>query len=79
MKEIIERFKNLFREKFNVIITLLLLIVGLNIYSLTCIHNDYIKIKKRIDFRYFNTTRSLEDIHNVEINTLNGELKPFRH
>ena len=79
MKEIIERFKNLFREKIDVIITLLLLLVGLNIYSLTCINNGYIKIKKRIDFRYFNTTRSLQDIHNVEINTLNGELKPFRH
>ena len=79
MNEILERFKNLFREKANVILAFLLVLVGLNIYTLVCIHNDYIKIKKRIDFRYFNTTKSLEDIHKVEINTYNGEIKPVRN
>ncbi len=33
------------------------------------------KSRKRTDFRYFNITRSLEEIHNVKIDTHNGELK----
>ena len=33
------------------------------------------KVEKKVDFRYFNTTRSLEDIHGVEINTKNGKLE----
>lgn len=32
------------------------------------------KTEKKVDFRYFNTTKSLEKIHNVEINTQNGRL-----
>ena len=31
--------------------------------------------EKKVDFRYFNITRSLEDIYNLKINTLNGEIK----
>lgn len=33
------------------------------------------KTKDRVDYRYFNTTTSLEQIHNVKIDTHNGELK----
>lgn len=33
------------------------------------------KTKDRVDFRYFNTTKSLEEIHNVKIDTRTGELK----
>lgn len=29
-------------------------------------------VKKKIDHRYFNLTNSLQDIHNVEIETLHG-------
>ncbi len=37
--------------------------------------NEEIKdIKKKVHFRYFNLTRSLEDIHNVKINTENGHV-----
>lgn len=32
------------------------------------------KAEKKVDFRYFNTTRSLERIHNVEIDTKDGRL-----
>lgn len=32
-------------------------------------------VEDKVDFRYFNTTKSLEKIHNVEINTKTGELK----
>ena len=60
--------KSLFREKLNIVICLLVCILCLNLYG-------YNKIKKKIDHRYFNTTTSLEQIHDVDINTSNGELK----
>lgn len=34
-----------------------------------------IKLEKKVDFRYFNLTRSLEDIHNVKIETHKGHLE----
>lgn len=44
-----------------------------------CMYNLYQRldtleknVNTKIDHRYFNTTRSLEDIHNVRIDTLNG-------
>ncbi len=33
------------------------------------------KVDKKVDFRYFNTTTSLEEIHHVKIDTRTGELK----
>lgn len=33
------------------------------------------KLKTQVDFRYFNTTRSLEDIHNVRIDTHYGDVR----
>ncbi|MDR1013099.1 MAG: hypothetical protein LBL38_02410 [Lactobacillales bacterium] len=37
--------------------------------------NSIKKAEKKVDFRYFNTTRTLEEIHHVKIDTKNGELK----
>lgn len=54
----------------------ILLVVGisaifmLQIYTLTKLDG----IKRKIDHRYFNLTNSLEDIHNVEIETLHGRI-----
>lgn len=36
---------------------------------------SHVDIKKKIDHRYFNLSRTLEEIHEVKINTKNGELK----
>lgn len=36
------------------------------------------EVNKKVDFRYFNTTRSLEDIHNIKIDTRSGEIK-YKH
>lgn len=33
------------------------------------------KLEKKVDFRYFNTTHSLEEIHDIRIDTLNGSLR----
>ena len=35
------------------------------------------KLEKKVDFRYFNITRSLSDIHKVEIDTKNGKIIPI--
>lgn len=37
-------------------------------------HTAIIKCEKKTDFRYFNTTRSLEDIYSVRINTKDGTI-----
>lgn len=63
--------KNLFREKINIVIFLLVLILCFNVYG-------YIKIKKKIDHRYFNTTTTLEQLFDVRINTYDGELKQIQ-
>lgn len=60
--------KNIFREKINLIILLLFLILIFNVYA-------FVKIKNKIDHRYFNTTTTIEEIFDVKINTLNGEIK----
>lgn len=32
-------------------------------------------VRKRVDYRYFNMTRTFEDLYKIKINTLDGELK----
>lgn len=79
MEEISKAIKNLFREKINLVITLLILIFSFNIYEYVQSINNYVRIRKKIDHRYFNITKTIEDIYNIEINTLNGEIKKYRN
>lgn len=71
--------KGLLCEKMNFIIILFIINICIslhNYYNLNSkIDNATLLIKKRIDFRYFNTTRTLEAIFNVRVNTLDGELR----
>lgn len=77
--ELTTGIKSLFREKMNFAILLLIANLCFSIYSYNDltnkIDNSTTVIKKKVDHRYFNTTTSLEEIHNVKINTYNGELK----
>lgn len=72
--------KKMFREKINIVIFLAILALGFNIYSYVdikdSINESTTLIKKKVDHRYFNTTKTLEQINNVDVNTYNGELKP---
>ncbi len=72
--------KKMFREKINIVIFLVILSLGFNVYSYVDIKGSITEnttlIKKKIDYRYFNTTKTLEQIHNVDVNTYNDELKP---
>lgn len=79
MEEFTKIIKNLFREKINIVIALLVTILAVNVFEFKYNTDNYIKINKKVDFRYFNLNRSLEDIHNIEINTLNGEIKNTKH
>lgn len=78
MEEFTKIFKNLFREKINIVIALLVSILAINIYQIVLESHNYIKVRKRIDYRYFNSTKTLEELNNVEINTYNGEIKKYR-
>lgn len=57
---------------------LLILFIGFVVYqvqiNLTII-NQIEQTEKKVDFRYFNTTRSLENLHNVEIDTKDGRIR----
>lgn len=77
--ELTTGIKDLFREKINLVIFLLIANLCVSIYGYTTINanitNSTVAIKKKVDHRYFNTTTSLEEIHNVKIDTYKGELK----
>lgn len=66
--ELITGLKNIFREKINLVILLLFLILIFNVYA-------FVKIKNKVEHRYFNTTTTIEELFDVKINTLNGEIK----
>lgn len=77
-EEELKRIKKLNREKSNIIIGLLSAILVINICQFIYEIKSDIGLHKKIDFRYFNTTRSLEDIHQVSIDTKDGKIK-FNH
>lgn len=62
------------------------IIFGIVLIGLECYHvrthgkimQKIEKTEKKVDFRYFNTTKSLEYIHNIEIDTKTGAIKPTR-
>lgn len=58
----------LLKDKINIVIFLLII-------NLIFIGYSFVKINNKIDHRYFNTTTTIEQIHNVRVNTYNGELK----
>lgn len=56
---------------------LLILVIGLIFYQVDSnkrILTKIEKVEKKVDFRYFNTIKSLEDIYNVEIETHQGRV-----
>lgn len=68
--------KRLMKNKFNRIY--LLQIFCIILMLITSISNSLAikKTERNVDFRYFNQTRTLETLYNVDINTLNGDVTP---
>lgn len=79
LMELNTELRKMFRDKLNFVILLLVILFGVNVYEYISLNNKItqanIEIKKKVDFRYFNTTKTLEELNNVDIDTLNGELK----
>lgn len=79
LMELNTELRKMFRDKLNFVILLLVILLGVNVYGYISLNNKItqanIEIKKKVDFRDFNTTKTLEELNNVDIDTLNGELK----
>lgn len=70
--------KRYFKSRIGKLYILLYIILALNLsFTIFCVHH-FAKIEKKIDHRYFNTTRTLEDIHGVNINTFDGKIIEHR-
>lgn len=74
----IKRFiKYIQKRSYLIECIILILLAGFIIYQVNTnkiLLSRIEKTEKKVDFRYFNTTRSLEDIHNVEIETRQGRV-----
>jgi len=69
------KVKNLLRKGNNLIVFLLILNLILGIHNSIFMNMKFIQLRKKVDHRYFNITRTLGEIYDVKINTYDGELK----
>lgn len=74
----VKSFVKYIQSRNYVIECVILALLVFSVYYQIESHNKVIarldKVEKKTDFRYFNLTRSLEDIHKVEIDTKNGRV-----
>ena len=74
----IKSFIKYVQKKSYVLQTITLIVLILICYRQEVIYTNILKnlseIEKKVDYRYFNLTRSLEDIYNVEIDTYKGRV-----
>lgn len=66
--------KSFLSDSINRLTVILIIFGSLLSFGLYKTYNAVIKAERKTDFRYFNTTRSLEDINNVKINTKDGSV-----
>ncbi len=67
--------KEFLSDSVNRLGILVLLLCAITICGFYAIEKELKECTKTVNFRYFNITRSLEEIHNVEFNTRDGSLK----
>lgn len=67
--------KRFLMNKINIIIMLSVCILISQLIIISNQINNTKTVTKKIDHRYFNATNSLEDIHHVNINTLDGSVR----
>lgn len=86
MRRLIEEVGSFFASGINrlfvSVMSIGLLLVGLNLYIISEIKISKIEtleaakeVEKKVDFRYFNLTNSLQDIHNIKIETNHGRIE----
>lgn len=78
MEEFSKIIKNLVREKINIVIFLLVVLLSVNVFEITYFNKNFSKVTKKVDHRYFNLTKTLEEIYNIEIDTHKGKIEKFR-
>ena len=61
-------------DKANQILRVLKIGFSLVLISIAVVISLQLKTIKKVHFRYFNLTHSLEEIHNVEIDTHHGDV-----
>ena len=64
--------KKILNDKINRLTIFIFIFGCIFAYGLYDNHKAILKCEKKVDFRYFNTTRSLEDIHSIKISTKDG-------
>ena len=67
--------KEFLSDNINRLGVLVVLLCLINVCGFYVIEKELKECAKTVNFRYFNITRSLEDIHNVKIDTQDGSLK----
>ena len=74
----IKNFIKYVQKKSYVLQIISLIVLILICYRQEVIYTNILKnlseIEKKVDYRYFNLTKSLEDIYNVEIDTYKGRV-----
>lgn len=85
MKEFVnlaeQSLKSFFKDKINLVLVMVFVGFALlgwcnfKLFEQLKINSEKItKVEKKVDFRYFNLTRSLEDIHSVKFETKEGRI-----
>lgn len=67
--------KEFLSDNINRLGVLVVLFCVINVCGFYVLEKELKECTKTVNFRYFNITRSLEDIHNVKIDTQDGSLK----
>ncbi len=74
--------KGFLKDKINILVLLILISNVIYIIGMFIVFNHLVKIEhainkceKKVDFRYFNLTKSLEEIHNTDIDTKDGRIR----
>ena len=66
-------------NRLTVFVVVMCVIFGFGFYNINnkinTVNSNVIQCTKKVHFRYFNLTRSLEDIYNVEIDTHTGRIQ----
>lgn len=67
--------KRFLKNKANFTMILIICVFIMQIITMYSVYTYSMKIMKKIDHRYFNTTTTIEDVHNVNVNTLDGSVR----
>lgn len=66
--------KRFVKNKLNLIYLIQIISIFLIGFMIITTNNAFKSTEKKVDFRYFNTTRTLQDIYNVDIDTETGRV-----